>query len=133
MKFITKFGIIILFILQYLNTMAQQNQVSRKDLLNAPVNQQVSLADMKEVTLPAGQVVPKHLHPCPVVGYIISGNVFFQVEGEEGRILKAGDAFYEPRNKVILHFDNAQKDQPLTFFACYLKEGSEENIKILTE
>jgi quercetin dioxygenase-like cupin family protein len=111
--------------------MAQQNQLTRKDLLNAIVNQTVSTVEIKEVTMAEGQKAPKHLHPCPVVGYVQSGNVLFQIEGEESKILHEGDAFYEPRNKTILHFDNALEDKPLTFIAFYLKEQDEENIKIL--
>jgi len=95
------------------------------------MNQKVTDVDIKAVTVPAGQIVPKHLHPCPVVGYVVSGNVLFQVEGEEIQLLKEGDAFYEPKDKTVLHFDNASKDKPLTFIAFYLKEGVEENIKVL--
>jgi len=65
------------------------------------------------------------------VGYVVSGNVLFQVEGEEIQLLKEGDAFYEPKDKTVLHFDNASKDKPLTFIAFYLKEGVEENIRVL--
>ena len=111
--------------------MAQQKQLTRKDLLNAIVNQKVSVVEIKEVNMTGGQEAPKHLHPCPVVGYIVSGRVLFQIEGQESEILKEGDAFYEPKNKTILHFDNASKDKPLTFVAFYLKEQHEENIKVL--
>lgn len=99
--------------------------------MNAVVNQQVSVVEIKEITMPEGQAAPRHLHPCPVVGYVVSGSVLFQVEGEESRILKAGDAFFEPKDKTILHFDNASKDTPLHFVAFYLKEANEENIRLL--
>ena len=111
--------------------MAQQKQLTRKDLLNAIVNQKVSVVEIKEVNMTGGQEAPKHLHPCPVVGYIVSGRVLFQIEGQESKILKEGDAFYEPKNKTILHFDNASKDKPLIFVPFYLKEQNEENIKVL--
>ena len=111
--------------------MSQQIQPFRKDLLNALVNQNVSVVEIKEVRLAVGQPVPKHFHACSVVGYIASGSVLFQVEGEESKILHEGDAFHEPRNKVILHFDNASDSKPLVFIAFYLKEGNEENITIL--
>jgi quercetin dioxygenase-like cupin family protein len=97
------------------------------------VSQKVSVVEMKEVTMPGGQAALKHSHPCPVIGYVLSGNVLFQIEGEESLILKEGDAFYEPKDKTILHFDNALRDKPLTFFACYLKEGNEETIKLIME
>ena len=131
MKAILKFEIVALLILIYSDLMAQQKQLTRKDLLNAIVNQKVSVVEIKEVNMTGGQEAPKHLHPCPVVGYIVSGRVLFQIEGQESKILKEGDAFYEPKNKTILHFDNASKDNPLTFVAFYLKEQNEENIKVL--
>lgn len=87
--------------------MSQSQQPLRKDLLNAMVNQKVSIVEIKEITMAEGQAAPKHLHPCPVVGHVVSGNVLFQIEGQESQILKEGDAFYEPRNATILHFDNA--------------------------
>ncbi|WP_442591842.1 cupin domain-containing protein [Pedobacter sp. AW31-3R] len=112
-------------------TLAQQKQISRKDLLQADLHQQVASADIKEITMTAGQVAPKHLHPCPVVGYLKSGKVLFQIEGEEKVILSEGDAFYEPKNKNILHFDNLSADKPLTFVAIYLKEGNEDLIRLI--
>jgi quercetin dioxygenase-like cupin family protein len=111
--------------------MAQQNEIIRKELQHALVNQTVKTVEIQEITFSAGQTAPKHLHPCPVVGYIKSGSVFFQIEGQGAVILKEGDSFYEPKNINILHFDNASKDKPLTFIAFYLKENEEVNIKIL--
>lgn len=105
--------------------------ITRKDLLNAVVNQTISTIEIKTITLSPGQSAPKHFHPCPVVGYVASGSVFFQIEGEESKIIPEGEAFYEPKDKTILHFDNASKDEPLTFVAFYLKEDEEENIKII--
>ena len=131
MKAILKFEIVALLILIYSDLMAQQKQLTRKDLLNAIVNQKVSVVEIKEVNMTEGQEAHKCLHPCPVVGYIVSGRVLFQIEGQESKILKEGDAFYEPKNKTILHFDNASKDKPLIFVPLYLKEQNEENIKVL--
>jgi quercetin dioxygenase-like cupin family protein len=133
MKALIKWGLVAVAILFNTTVMAQAMQPTRKDLLNAMVGQKVSVVEIREVTMPEGAVAPKHLHPCAVVGYVVSGSVLFQVEGEEARVLKEGDAFYEPRNKTILHFDNASKEKPLTFVAFYLKEGDEEQVKILKD
>lgn len=113
-------------------TIPSPAQPARKDLLTAVLaRQNVSKVEIKLVTMPAGQAAPKHVHPCPVVGYIVSGRVRFTMEGEETQILRAGDAFYEPKNKVILQFDNDATDEPLTFIACYLKEENEDLVKLL--
>jgi quercetin dioxygenase-like cupin family protein len=111
--------------------MAQQNAIVRKDLQPAVVDQHVKTVEIQEITFQGGQTAPKHLHPCPVVGYIKSGSVLFQIEGEAAVILKEGDSFHEPRNKTILHFDNASKDKPMTFIAFYLKEKNEANVRVV--
>ncbi|KOS05308.1 hypothetical protein AM493_04125 [Flavobacterium akiainvivens] len=112
------------------NLLAQQTKIIRKDLLPAIVDQKVKTVEIQEITFPAGQTAPKHLHPCPVVGYIKSGSVLFQIEGQNAIILKEGDSFYEPKNVNILHFDNISKEEPMIFIALYLKEDKEPNVKI---
>lgn len=109
-----------------------QEKLSREDLLQATLNHEtVSNVDIKKVIIPKGMGAGKHFHPCPVVGYVVSGKVLFQIEGEGKKILNPGEAFYEPKNKTILHFDNASTEEQLVFIAFYLKEGEEELIKML--
>lgn len=131
MKRISKCILVVIFSITISNTMAQQSLITRRKLDSALIDQRVSKVDIQEITFPAAQTAPKHLHPCPVVGYIKSGSVLFQIEGKEPIILKEGDSFYEPKNENILHFDNASNDKPMTFIAFYLKEKNEENVKII--
>jgi len=131
MKRISRSILAVIFSITISNAMAQQSLITRKNLDSVLIDQSISKVDIQEITFPAGQTAPKHLHPCPVVGYIKSGSVLFQVEGKEPVILKGGDSFYEPKNENILHFDNASNDKPMTFIAFYLKEKNEENVKIL--
>ncbi|UFH57851.1 cupin domain-containing protein [Spirosoma sp. KNUC1025] len=109
-----------------------QTQLLRKDLLQVLLTQQpLSQIEVKQVTMPVGQTAPKHTHPCPVVGYVASGSVLFQIEGEEKRVIQRGEAFYEPKDKVILHFDNDSAHEPLTFIAVYLKQADEGLIQLV--
>ncbi|MDR2238042.1 MAG: cupin domain-containing protein [Chryseobacterium sp.] len=110
---------------------AQQKNISRKELLKTALDQNVKSTEVQEITMAAGQSAPEHLHPCPVLGIINSGEAVFQIEGKEKVVLHKGDAFYEPKNVKILHFDNASAEKPLVFTAIYLKEGNEENIKFI--
>lgn len=110
-----------------------KQKISRKDLMNVLISQNISMVEIKEVTLQPGQPTLRHFHPCPVLGYILSGSVRFQIEGEESKIIHQGEAFYEPKNKTILQFDNPSAKKPLIFVAFYLKEGNEEIIKILSD
>ena len=109
-----------------------REKLNREDLLEATLGHEtVTTVDIKKVTIPRAMGAGKHFHPCPVVGYIVSGKVLFQVQGEEMKILNAGDGFYEPKNKIILHFDNASTEEHLVFIAFYLKEAGEELIKMV--
>lgn len=54
------------------------------------------------VTLPPGDPgAPPHRHPGPVFGYVTQGEILFELEGEAPRVLKAGDAVFEPGGDVI--------------------------------
>lgn len=129
----TKTILLIAFMLISITATAQKSQIARKELLKASMNQKITTAEVQEITMAGGQAAPKHLHPCPVIGIIKSGEAVFQIEGQESMVLHEGDAFYEPKNVTILHFDNASKEKPLVFMAMYLKEGHEENIQFLNK
>jgi quercetin dioxygenase-like cupin family protein len=60
----------------------------------------------------------RHRHNGPVFGTIERGSVLFQVEGGASTVLRAGDAFHEPADTVIEHFDAL--DEGTTFTACFL-------------
>jgi len=123
--------IIAVLMLNSVVMMAQQKTISRKELLKTALDQSVKSAEIQEITMAAGLAAPKHVHPCPVVGIIKSGEAIFQIEGQKSVLLREGDAFYEPKNTTILHFDNASAEKPLIFTAIYLKEANEENIKFI--
>ena len=89
--------------------------------------------EIKKVVIPVNGKAEYHLHPCPVVGHIVSGTLLFQIEGEKPQLIKAGEAFYEPKNKPILHFDNALDSEPLVFMAYYLVEENEDLLMLLPE
>lgn len=109
--------------------------VVRQDLLTAVINpaRPVASAAVKRVTLQPHAPTGLHLHPCPVVGVIIDGEILFQLEGGPLQALHAGDAVYEPANARVLHFDNIG-DRPAILTACYLLAPDQhELIRLLPE
>jgi len=68
-----------------------------------------------------------------VVGYIVSGSIYFQVKGDSAIILKAGDPFYEPAGTVITHFDNASTAAPVKFVLNYLMNNEKDFIILLDD
>jgi quercetin dioxygenase-like cupin family protein len=93
----------------------------------------ISRVDIREINLAPGQKGPLHKHPCPVVGYIVSGSIYFQVKGDSAHVLKAGDPFYEPAETVISHFDNASSDTPAKFVLNYLMDKEKDFIILLDD
>ena len=111
--------------------MAQNTrQIIRKDLLTAAIagGKDVRRVEIKQIDLEPGQQTGLHLHAIPVVGYIASGAIRFQVEGGAPTVLRAGSAFFEPANTRILHFDNASAEEPATFIAYYLMGQDDQKL-----
>jgi len=106
------------------------NPPQRKTLLEAPLGQSPSIARcrMASVELAPGQAAGLHRHPCDVVGYIVSGTIRLQIEGQPEQRLCVGDAFHEPKDTVIPHFDNASCDEPAVFIAVYLLPEDEDQL-----
>jgi quercetin dioxygenase-like cupin family protein len=60
-----------------------------------------------QVELPPGDAgTPPHRHSGPVFGYMIEGEMVFELEGEPERVICAGEAFWEPGGDVI-HYQAA--------------------------
>ncbi len=109
-----------------------QLTIERQLLLSAALGERnINTVDIRRITLAPGQKAGRHLHPCPVVGYIASGTGFYQIEGESAELLPVGSAFYEPAERVIADFGNASDVTPLTFIAFYLLDGEQELITML--
>jgi quercetin dioxygenase-like cupin family protein len=67
---------------------------------------------------PAGSPgAPPHRHPGgPAFGYVLEGEMLFELEGEAPRVVTAGEAFWEPGGDVIHYSDaNNRDDGPLRF------------------
>ncbi|MGH7580678.1 MAG: cupin domain-containing protein [Gemmatimonadales bacterium] len=67
---------------------------------------------------PGGSSKP-HRHPCPVIGYVVQGNLRTQVEGSEVAVYRAGETFYEAPNGLHRVSANASDDQPVRFIAIF--------------
>lgn len=106
--------------------------IERQQLLCAALgNRAVSDVDVRRITLAPGQRTGRHLHPCPVVGYIASGTAVLQVKDQPAELLPVGASFYEPADTLIEEFSNASDVTPLTFIAFYLLNGKQELITML--
>lgn len=71
---------------------------------------------------PGDSGAPPHRHPGgPCFGYVLEGEMLFELEGEAPRVIKAGEAFWEPGGDVIHYSDgNNREDVPLRFLVTML-------------
>ncbi|MEU9290018.1 cupin domain-containing protein [Streptomyces sp. NPDC048275] len=75
------------------------------------------------ITLQPGDAgAPPHRHPGPIFGYVTEGEVLFELEGQPPRVIKAGDALFEPGGDVIHYvgannLPDAQSQMVVTMFA----------------
>jgi quercetin dioxygenase-like cupin family protein len=59
-----------------------------------------------QVTLPPGSPgLPPHRHSGPAFGYVVEGEMIFELEGEPERVVRAGETFWEPGGDVIHYQD----------------------------
>ena len=112
----------------------KKSTVPRTDLLTVHLHDKQSLSkvEIKKIVIPQKEKADYHLHSCPVVGYVVSGTLLFQIEGQSLYLIKAEETFYEPKNQPILHFDNGSDSPPLIFVAYYLLEGDEDLITLVS-
>lgn len=118
-----------------MNPATKAQTIARKPLLSAFLepSKTTHRVEIKQIDFAPGQASGLHTHPCPVAGYVARGSVAFQVEGERQKTLYAGDAFFEPPNKKILHFDNASPTEPMTFIAFYLLDEKDRDLIHMVE
>lgn len=67
-----------------------------------------------------GQKTGRHLHPMPVVGYVLEGEFVVKVQGEAERHYTAGQTVFEPANIIVDRYDNASSTKPAVLIASYL-------------
>ena len=63
-----------------------------------------------EVDYPPGGASEPHRHPGFVLGYVLEGQVRFQLEGQPETTYRAGEMFYEPPGSVHLVSANASAE-----------------------
>lgn len=60
---------------------------------------------------PGSPGAPPHRHPGgPAFGYVLDGEMLFELEGQPPRVVKAGETFWEPGGDVIHYSDANNRD-----------------------
>ena len=71
--------------------------------------------------LPGDPGTPPHRHAGPAFGYVLEGEMLFELEGEAPRVVRTGETFWEPGGDVIHYQDgNARDDVTVRFLVTML-------------
>ncbi|MFD4788961.1 cupin domain-containing protein [Streptomyces sp. NPDC058459] len=83
---------------------------------------------------PGDPGTPPHRHSGPVFGYVVEGEMLFELEGEPPRVVQAGEAFWEPGGDLIHYQDaNHRTDIPLRFLATMFCAPDKPLLELVTE
>ncbi|MBO0873949.1 MAG: cupin domain-containing protein [Pseudonocardia sp.] len=84
------------------NTILTTLSCQRPPALPEPAEVMTVLVELQ----PGDKGTPPHWHSGPVFGYMLQGEMIFELEGEPERVIRAGEAFWEPGGDVI-HYQSA--------------------------
>lgn len=113
------------------NIPVSPSPIAREHLLTGGFDAQIDRIEAHRVVLRPAQRAGRHLHPGGVMGYVVDGEITFQIEGQPAMALRGGSAFYEPPGATIERFDNASNSAPATFIAFYPLSGNQPLIVML--
>jgi quercetin dioxygenase-like cupin family protein len=83
---------------------------------------------------PGDPGTPPHRHSGPVFGYMLEGEMRFELEGEPERIIRAGETFWEPGGDVIHYQDaNNRTDSWSRFIVTMLCEPGKPMISLVDD
>ncbi|MFI6299267.1 cupin domain-containing protein [Nonomuraea sp. NPDC050790] len=83
---------------------------------------------------PSDPGTPPHRHSGPAFGLVLEGEMLLEVEGEPERVVRAGEAFWEPGGDVIHYQDgNNRKDVPVKFTVTMLCDPSKPMLTLVDE
>jgi quercetin dioxygenase-like cupin family protein len=83
---------------------------------------------------PGDPGAPPHRHAGPAFGYVLGGELLFEVEGLPERVIRAGEPFWEPGGDVI-HYQEANYrcDIPVRFTLTMLRETGSQMFALVPD
>jgi quercetin dioxygenase-like cupin family protein len=83
---------------------------------------------------PGDPGTPAHRHAGPAFGVVLDGEMVFELEGEPARVVRAGEAFWEPGGDVIDYQDgNNRDDIPVRFTVTMLCEPGKPMLTLVDD
>jgi quercetin dioxygenase-like cupin family protein len=101
---------------------------------NISPEKNVASVSVVRIDYQPGQHTGRHIHPMPVVGYVLEGSFVVKIAGGEQIHYTTGQSIYEPADTIIEQFDNDSSTNPAVLIANYLAgPGQNELVRILPD
>ncbi|HEY2364598.1 MAG TPA: cupin domain-containing protein [Candidatus Angelobacter sp.] len=101
---------------------------------NISPDKNVTSVSVVRIDYEPAQRTGRHIHPMPVVGYVLKGAFVVKIAGGEQIHYTAGQSIYEPADTIIEQFDNDSSTKPAVLIAHYLAgPGQTELVRILPD
>lgn len=81
--------------------MRQVADATRRYTLVLPRRPDIRCEILDEEFRPSRQTPPYETIGSDLAGYVLEGEVLLEIEGQEARVLRAGDAFYVPADRPV--------------------------------
>ena len=97
-------------------------------------DKKVTSVSVVRIDYKPAQRTGRHIHPMPVIGYVLEGSFVVKVSGGSETHYTVGQSIYEPADTVIERFDNDSSTKPSVLIGHYLAgPGQTELVRLLPD
>jgi quercetin dioxygenase-like cupin family protein len=101
---------------------------------NISPDKNVTSVSVVRIDYQPAQRTGRHIHPMPVVGYVLEGSFVVKIAGGKETHYTVGQSIYEPADTIVEQFDNDSPTKPAVLIAHYLAApGQTELVRILPD
>ena len=84
---------------------------------NISPDKNVTSVSVVRIDYQPAQRTGRHLHPMPVIGYVLEGSFVVKISGGKEVHYTVGQSIYEPADTIIEQFDNDSSTKPAVLIA----------------
>jgi|SRR6478735_863969 quercetin dioxygenase-like cupin family protein len=91
----------------------------------------VDRVDTTRVDFLPGQVMPEHMHPVPVICFVVKGSFAVSIGREPVRTVNAGDTTIERAGEVVHYFRNLSAKDPAQLYCAILAGPNDKELSVM--
>jgi quercetin dioxygenase-like cupin family protein len=79
----------------------------------------------------AGQTMPEHMHPVPVVCFVAKGSFVYSIGNDPVRTANVGEATIEPAGAIVHYFRNASATETGALNCMFLVGPDDKQLSVM--